>query len=379
MSDTQTTGTRLMGREAYERARNLRDLTDPAAGAHAMQRLLDRMRETLGGAWQCEVLVHRDDAVVMIADNYDHLGYPPGAVARDARYARYVTQATLLRTHTSAMIPPLLRALARSPSPPADLLLVCPGLVYRRDTIDRLHTGEPHQVDLWRVRRGRPLITRDLEHMVALLLEALLPGRSYRCIPASHPYTIHGLQVDAQVSGEWVEICECGVASPALLAASGLDPSHWSGLALGAGLDRLLMLVKGMDDIRLLRSEDPRIASQMLDLEPYRPVSNQPPIRRDLSVAVAPDLTPEEIGDRVRVAMADVNSSLEAVEVLNETSYEDLPEPARQRIGMRPGQKNVLLRVTIRDLERTLRSEEANELRNRVYKAVHEGEEYQWA
>ena len=68
-------------------------------------------------------------------DNYDRLGYPPDGAARDARYTRYVCETALLRTQTSAMLPPLLRALAAAP--PEDVVLSCPGLVYRRDVIDR--------------------------------------------------------------------------------------------------------------------------------------------------------------------------------------------------------------------------------------------------
>ena len=49
------------------------------------------------------------------------------------------------------------------------------------------------------------------------------------------------------------------------------------------------------------------------------------------------------------------------------------------RIGIGPGQKNVLLRVVIRDLDRTLTHPEANELRDRIYAALHRGTSYQWA
>ena len=114
-----------------------------------------------------------------LADNYDHLGYPPEGMARDARYTRYVTEQYLLRTHTSAMVPSLLRALALDP--PEDVLLVCPGLVYRRDTIDRLHTGEPHQLDLWRLKRSQ-LTPGDLNAMVKTVVETVLPGYAYRVI-----------------------------------------------------------------------------------------------------------------------------------------------------------------------------------------------------
>jgi phenylalanyl-tRNA synthetase alpha chain len=274
------------------------------------------------------------------------------------------------------MVPPLLRELAASP--PEDVLLLCPGLVYRRDTIDRLHTGEPHQMDAWRIA-ARPLGAEDLRRMAARVVEAVLPGAEHRLVPAVHPYTVRGRQMDVLHRGEWVEVGECGLALPALLAEAGMDPARHHGLAMGLGLDRLLMLAKGIDDIRLLRSADPRIVRQMLHLEPYRPVSNQPPVRRDLSIAVPAGREPEELGDRVRAALGDRVSSLESVEVMAETLYESVPPVARERIGMRPGQKNVLIRVVIRDLERTLTSEEANSLRDAVYAATHEGDAWQWA
>jgi phenylalanyl-tRNA synthetase alpha chain len=47
----------------------------------------------------------------------------------------------MLRSHSSAMIPPALRRLARQPG--SDVLLVCLGIVYRRDAIDWQHTGTP--------------------------------------------------------------------------------------------------------------------------------------------------------------------------------------------------------------------------------------------
>lgn len=49
----------------------------------------------------------------------------------------------------------------------------------------------------------------------------------------------------------------------------------------------------------MLRTTDPRIASQMLDLGPYAPVSSMPPVRRDLSVAMDAVPDPELLGDRI--------------------------------------------------------------------------------
>jgi len=358
---------------------SLRDLTDEAQGPHAMQLLVRDLVSALAATWASLVIVHRASPIVSIEDNYDRLHYPKDGAARDARYTRYVSETMVLRTQTSAMVPPLLGSLSASASPPSDVLLACPGLVYRRDTIDRLHTGEPHQVDLWRVRRGSRLSTRDLQAMIDVVVATALPGCRSRCVDARHPYTTDGLQIDAHVGGEWVEIGECGLALPALLAESGLDPRDHSGLAMGLGLDRLLMLRKGIDDIRLLRSKDPRVERQLLDLSRYTPVSKHPPIRRDLSIVVPDADTPEDLGDRVRLALGDDASSVEAVEVRAETRHRELPREAAKRLAIEPGEKNVLVRVVLRDLERTLTNDEANLLRDRIYAALHRGRVHEWA
>jgi phenylalanyl-tRNA synthetase alpha chain len=366
----------IISPEALQRALALRDLTDPAQGPHAMQRLVGDAVAALCRAWGCPVIEERANPVVTVADNYDRLLYPPGGASRDARYTRYVARGQLLRTQTSAMIPPLLRRLATAP--PEDALLSCPGLVWRRDRIDRLHVGEPHQLDLWRIRRGAALGSTELVEMIRMVAGALLPGLPLKTVTTVHPYTAGGLEIHVEVGGEWVEVGECGVAHPRILRDAGLS-EEWSGLALGLGLDRVLMLRKGLDDLRLLRATDPRVTSQLLDLEPWRPVSDQPPIRRDLSLAVHERLLAEELGDRVRDALGARADDVESIEVRSETTHAALPEAARDRLGLSPGQKNVLVRLTLRALTRTLTDAEANRLRDEVYAALHEGYRHEWA
>ncbi|MGO8888332.1 MAG: hypothetical protein ACLQB1_01260 [Streptosporangiaceae bacterium] len=104
-----------------------------------------------------------------------------------------------------------------------------------------------------------------------------------------------------------------------------------------------------------------------------------PPVTRDLSVAVAEDEDEETLGDRVRDALGDDASCVEEVRVLSATGCDRLPASAARRLGARPGQKNLLVRVVLRDLEKTLTNEAANSLRDRIYLAIHRGTEYQWA
>ena len=361
--------------EQLARALTLADLTDPAYGPHCMQHLVADATGALREHWGCRVLVHRADRVVPVADNYDALGYPPDGPARESRYTRYVDAGRLLRSQTSAAVPPALRALA--PAAPDDVLVCAPGLVYRRDAIDRLHVGEPHQLDLWRVTE-QAMTPVDLEAMVAAVVEALLPGAQWRALPASHPYTEGGREVEVLAGGEWVELLECGLAHPHVLAAGGLG-GH-SGLAMGIGLDRAVMLRKGIGDIRLLRSDDPRVAEQMRDLEAYRDVSAQPPARRDMSIACPPGLTDEDLGDRVRGALSAEHAEwIEEVAVAARTPAAELPAAARERIGIADDQENLLVRVVLRHPTRSLAKAEANALRDRIYVALHEGAEWEWA
>jgi phenylalanyl-tRNA synthetase alpha chain len=322
-------GVCILTPERVAQALALRDLSDEAQGVHAINLLVREIAEALQARYELVPEVHRGSRIVSIEENYDRLYYPPDGAARDSRYTRYVGPRQLLRTQMT-------------------------------------------QMDVWLLVRRR-VGREDLLELIQAVLHAGLPGCSYRCSPATHPYTVRGLQVDVRDRSGYTEVLECGEILPQLLDGLGLHSDSNSGLALGMGLDRLVMLRKGIDDIRLLRSPDPRIAGQMKDLARYRPVSRQPSVRRNLSVAVAADLTPEEIGDRVRAALGGRAEQVEEVAVIGETSYDALTEPIRERLGMTRWQKNAFVCVTIRDPARSLAREETNDLARQVYQALHQG------
>jgi phenylalanyl-tRNA synthetase alpha chain len=360
--------------DQLDRALRARDLTDPGAGEHSMQQLVEGAVATLAGTWAADVHLRRAGRVVSVADNYDALRYPPDGVARDARYTRYVSRATVLRSQMSALVPGALRELADRR--PGNALVACPGVVYRRDVIDRLHVGEPHQLDLWRASRA-PMTEGDLERMVDIVCASLVPGLPVRTTPTWHPYTLAGREIEVRAGDDWIELGECGLMHPELLAASGLR--GYAGLAMGLGLDRAVMLRKGIDDIRVLRDDDPRVAAQMRDLAPYRAPSGQPPARRDLSLAAAPGLDDVEVGERVRDVLGDEAGWIEEARIISRATWADLPPDARARIGMRPEQENLLVRVVLRHPSRSLPRAEANALRDRIYAALHQGGESMWA
>lgn len=117
----------------------------------------------------------------------------------------------------------------------------------------------------------------------------------------------------------------------------------------------------------------------MNDLNAYLPVSTMPPVTRDLSVVLDHDTTDDDIGDIVREALGDDADIVELVQTLSATGYDDLSEQVRARLGMTEGQKNILLRVVLRSLNRTLTSDECNIYRDRIYQSLHQGTIWQWA
>ena len=103
-----------------------------------------------------------------------------------------------------------------------------------------------------------------------------------------------------------------------------------------------------------------------------------PAIRRDLSLCVDTWINEELIGDMIRERLPEAEN-IEALLIKAETAFEDLPASAHRRRGMKPGQKNILLQLTLRHLERTLTDEDANLIRNQVYRLLHQGERQELA
>ena len=368
--------THILSKQALKDVLSVRDLTNPEEGPHALQWLIQEILEVLSDTWNVPVHIYRTSPVVSIADNYDALHYPEDGPARAAKYSRYLCDTALLRTSTSAMVPKALQELGDHLE--GEDLIACPGLVYRRDCIDRLHLGEIHQMDLWRISQ-RQMEGQDLKEMIQRVLNTAVPGYRYRLEPRVHPYTLGGYQMDVKYEDKWIEVGECGVAHPAILAENLPHGENHQGLAMGLGLDRLLMIRKGISDIRLVASVQPEVAAQMLDLSRYHKVSSMPSVARDLSVVLPKEMEPEEIGDRVREALGSEAILVASIDVLDESQYEDLPERVQVKLGMNPQQKNVLLRIILQALDRTLSDVECNTFRNRIYRCLHQGENWEWA
>jgi len=352
------------------------DLTE-GEQSHAISLLYERVADYMRKAHKkSDVRVYRKDPIVTVTDNYDNLLIGADNISRSSTYTHYVDNEHILRTHTTAQIPAILRELAATKNDWQDVVILLPGLAYRRDVTDKKHVGQVHMLEMWRiVKAGEDvqIVKDDLLDVVKGVASTAAPGWKLRIIDSPHPYTKQGIEVNAVLGDRDIEILECGLITDQILINAGLSPSEYSGWALGMGLDRLVMTLKDIPDVRYLRSTNPKIAAQMQDLKKYREVSNQPAVTRDMSYSVPASYVEEDINEDIREALDDKQDLLESVVVLSETSREELPAKVQERLGILNDQKNVLVRITLRHLERTIENKEANQIYSKIYAKINHG------
>ena len=356
-------------------ALELNDLTELKHPAHAIGLLLDEVLEGLKARGWPDAQVLRGPRIVSAQENYGLLGYDPAEVTLGSEHTRWVDEHSLLRTQTTSQIPKALQQAAQNRKAGELILLAAPGITFRRDSRDRWHCAEPHQMDIW-VLGDPQLSTREhLLRLVADILECSVPGMSWIYQSSPHHYTEGGIEVNLLLDKQPIEVLECGCIARSLLQRLGVDPAKHGGLALGMGLDRLTMLRKGIPDIRLLRDPNERAQAQLHDLLPWKAVSRLPSISRDISLAVTPGLSEEVLTEKMLLAAGDNAAWIEEMHIKGRWAMADLPVQAIERLGLLPGQENVLLRVVLRDCSRSITTSEANALYERIQSALHEGAE----
>jgi phenylalanyl-tRNA synthetase alpha chain len=219
--------------------------------------------------------------------NFEALNMPPEHPARDMQDTLYLRApfdrpvwksgarrplptdrpATLLRTHTSAM---QIRYMEAHPPP---VRVIAPGRVYRRDNLDLTHTPMFQQVEGLVV--GERVTMAELKGTIIGALRELFGERTpvmFR--PSFFPYTEPSADVfiGCRSCGGagcgvckrtgWLEILGCGMVHPAVFEAVGYDARAVTGFAFGIGIERLAMLLYGVDDIRLFYQNDLRFLEQ---------------------------------------------------------------------------------------------------------------------
>jgi phenylalanyl-tRNA synthetase alpha chain len=225
--------------------------------------------------------------------NFEALNMPPEHPARDMQDTLYLSEpwdrparpvgdvrgggasapqrsarpATLLRTHTSAL---QIRYM-ESHEPP--VRVIAPGRVYRRDNLDLTHTPMFQQVEGLVVGEG--VTMGDLKGtLIGFLRELFAPDIPVVFRPSFFPYTepsadvfigcqrCKGAGCSMCKRTGFIEVLGCGMVHPAVFEAVGYDATRVTGFAFGVGIERLALLMHGVEDIRLFYENDLRFLEQ---------------------------------------------------------------------------------------------------------------------
>jgi len=199
--------------------------------------------------------------------NFDALNTPPDHPARDLQDTFYLENGLLLRSHTS----PVQVRHMQAHKPP--VRIISPGRVFRRDTADASHSPVFHQVEGLYV--DKHVTFGDLKYTLEqFALQLFGPRGKLRFRPSFFPFTEPSAEVDCRCvfcngrgcnvckSTGWLELLGCGMVHPNVYRAVGYDPERWTGFAFGMGIDRICMLLHGINDIRLFLESDVEFLAQ---------------------------------------------------------------------------------------------------------------------
>ena len=146
---------------------------------------------------------------------------------------------------------------------------VYPGRVYRNETTDARHERAFFQYEALIVDKDLSFASGKV--MIETILEKVFGRKvNVRMREGFFPFTEPGYEIDMEclVCGGkgckvcnhngWIEVMPGGVIHPNVLKSAGLDPEVWTGFYINIGLDRLVMMRYGIDDVRLFHSGDLR-------------------------------------------------------------------------------------------------------------------------
>ena len=204
--------------------------------------------------------------------NFSALNLPENHPARDMQDTFYVHQNPdwMLRTHTSSV---QVREMEKGDMP---IRIICPGRVYRNETISARAHCFFHQVEGLYIEEN--VSFADLKQTLYFFVKELF-GRDVqiRFRPSYFPFTEPSAEMDISClicGGKgcnvckhtgWVEILGCGMVHPNVLKNCGIDAEKYTGFAFGMGIERITMLKYQINDLRLFSENDIRFLKQFTD------------------------------------------------------------------------------------------------------------------
>jgi phenylalanyl-tRNA synthetase alpha chain len=200
-------------------------------------------------------------------NNFNALNIPDDHPARDTQDTFWLRNGMLLRTHTS---PVQIRGMEGRKPP---FKFIAPGKTYRNEATDACHEHTFHQIEGMVVDKG--ISIANLVYTLKVIVSNIF-GREVevRLRPSYFPFVEPGFELDfrCQICGGkgcpvckqtgWIEYLGCGMIHPNVLKNGGIDSDEFQGFAFGGGIERLVMMKYGINDIRHFHGGDLRFLKQ---------------------------------------------------------------------------------------------------------------------
>ncbi|MDY3364205.1 phenylalanine--tRNA ligase subunit alpha [Riemerella anatipestifer] len=204
--------------------------------------------------------------------NFTALNLPEYHPARDMQDTFFIEQNPdiLLRTHTSSV---QIRHMEQNEPP---MRILSPGRVFRNEAISSRSHCIFHQIEGLYI--DEKVSFADLKQTIQFFTTELFGKSKIRMRPSYFPFTEPSAEVDVYwgLNSEtdyritkgtgWLEIMGCGMVDPAVLKNVNIDPDKYSGYAFGMGIERIVMLLYQMSDIRMFFENDVRMLEQFKTL-----------------------------------------------------------------------------------------------------------------
>lgn len=233
-------------------------------GVHPLTKVLDEIQEIFLGMG---FSVAEGPEVELDYYNFEALNIPKNHPARDEQDTFYIKDGVVLRTQTS---PVQIREMEKSKPP---IRIIAPGRVYRSDAVDATHSPMFTQIEGLVVDEG--ITMSDLKGTLDTFAKRFFGKNTKTKLRPHHfPFTEPSAEVDVSCfacggkgcrickNSGWIEILGCGMVHPDVLRRGKIDPEKYSGFAFGMGLERIVMIKYGIDDIRLFYENDLRFLKQ---------------------------------------------------------------------------------------------------------------------
>lgn len=189
---------------------------------------------------------------------FESLNFPAGHPARDGYDTFRTTEGFIPPAHTSTMQYRALTKYHANLSAGGQIAVVIPGRVFRNEDVDPTHEHTFYQCEGIYVSADA-----NLSQMLGVLKNFLetyyQQSLQIKTQPGYFPFTEPSLEFliekpAALGGGGWLEMLGCGMIHPNVLSMAGIDPTKYRGFAWGGGIDRLVMLKYGLQDVRYFES-----------------------------------------------------------------------------------------------------------------------------